>query len=127
MRLALGLCILALALPVLADDPGKYAPAPAPLASWEGKPAEDLIAEWGKPKKTRRHGEGGRLLVYRVRYFGTEMIGDTTIDWSEAACETDVSNSVTPKVIATQKIRFYVDAEGIVRGQVAEPRKWKRR
>ena len=127
MRYVVGLCLLALAVPVLASDPGDPDPAFEPLTSWEGKHSDELIAGWGKPRTTKRHGEGGKVLVYRLRFFGGEMVGDTIIRWSEAGCETDVWNSVTPRVIATQKVKFYLDAEGIVRGQELAPRKWKRR
>jgi hypothetical protein len=126
MRVIVGLCLLAIAVPVFASDTGDPDPAVQPPA-WKGKPSEELIAEWGKPRKTKPHGEGGKVLVYRVRFFGGEMVGDTIITWSEANCETDAYNSATPRVIATQKVKFYVDAEGIVQGQVFAPRKWKRK
>ena len=126
MRTFLGVCLLALALPVFASDPGDPDLAFKPPA-WKGKHSDELIAVWGKPKKTKRHGEGGKVLVYRVRFFGGEMVGDTIIRWSDAGCETDVWNSATPRVIATQKVKFYVDAEGIVRGQESAPRKWKQK
>lgn len=38
-----------------------------------------------------------------------------------------VTKAKREKVIATQKVKFYVDAEGIVRGQVFGPRKWKQK
>ena len=126
MKYIVGLCLFALAVPVFASDPGNRDLALA-LQAWTGKHSDELIAELGKPKKTKRHGEGGKVLVYRLRFFGGEMVGDTIIRWSEAGCETDVWNSVTPRVIATQKVKFYLDAEGIVRGQELAPRKWKRR
>ena len=127
MRCIVGLCLLALTVPVFASDPGNPDPAFEPLTSWEGKHSDDLIAEWGKPRRTKRHGEGGKVLVYRLRFFGSEMVGDTIINWSGAGCQTDVWNSATPSVVATQKVKFYVDAEGIVRGQESAPRKWKRK
>ena len=127
MRYIVGLCLLALAVPVFASDPGDPDPAYEPLAAWKGKPSDELIASWGEPKKTKRHGEGGKVLVYRLRFSGSEMIGDTLISWSEARCVSDAYNSVTPKIIATQKVKFYVDAEGIVRGQESAPRKWKQK
>ena len=127
MRYVVGLCLFALAVPVFASDPGDPDPAFEPLASWKGKPSDELIASWGQPKKTKRHGEGGKVLVYRLRFSGSEMIGDTLIRWSEAGCQTDAWNSATPRVIATQKVKFYVDAEGIVRGQESAPRKWKQK
>ncbi len=127
MRYVLGLCLLALAAPILASDPGDPNPAFEPLTSWEGKHSDELIAGWGKPRKTKRHGEGGKVLVYRLRFFGGEMVGDTVIEWSEAGCASDVYNSFTPRVMATQKVKFYVDAEGIVRGQEYAPRKWKQK
>ncbi len=127
MNHLVGLCLFALAMPVFAGDPGTPDPAFESRTSWEGKHSDELIAEWGKPKKTKRHGEGGKVLVYRVRFFGGEMVGDTVIEWSEAGCASDVYNSFTPRVIATQKVRFYVDAEGIVRGQESAPRKWKQK
>ena len=126
MRYVVGLCVLALAAPVLASDPGDPDPV-FESPAWKGKHSDQLIAEWGEPRKTKRHGEGGKVLVYRLRFFGGEMVGDTIIPWSEAGCQTDVYNSVTPKVIATQKVRFYVDAEGIVRGQESAPLKWKQK
>ena len=124
MRYVVALCLLALTVPLFAGDPG--APDSALAAqTWTGKHSDQLIAELGKPKKTKRHGEGGKVLVYRLRFFRGEMIGNTIIPWSEADCETDVWNSATPRIIATQKVKFYVDAEGIVRGQEFAPRKWK--
>ena len=126
MRYVLGLCLIVLAVPAFASDPGDPDPAFAAQA-WTGEHSDELIAELGKPKKTKRHGEGGKVLVYRLRFFGSEMVGDTIIRWSDADCETDAWNSATPKVIATQKVKFYVDAEGIVRGQESAPRKWKQK
>ncbi len=126
MRYVVGLCLFALAVPVFAGDPGNRDLALA-LHAWTGKHSDVLIAELGKPKKTKRHGEGGKVLVYRLRLFGSEMVGDTIIRWSDAGCGSDVSNSVTPRVIATQKVKFYLDAEGIVRGQAFAPRKWKQK
>ncbi len=126
MRYVVGLCLFALAVPVLASDAGIPSVAFEPT-DWKGKHSDELIAEWGKPRKTKPHGEGGKVLVYRLRFFGGEMVGDTIIDWSDAGCQSDVSNSVTPRVIATQKVKFYLDAEGIVRGQEFAPRKWKQK
>ena len=126
MRYLVGLCLFALAVPVFASDSGNPGPAFEPPV-WKGKHSDELIAEWGEPRKTKRHGEGGKVLVYRLRLFGGEMVGDTIIRWSDAGCESDVSNSVTPRVIATQKVKFYLDAEGIVRGQEFAPRKWKQK
>ena len=127
MRYVLALCLFALAVPVFASDPEFLDPALEPLTSWKGEHSDQLIEECGKPRKTKRHGEGGKVLVYRVRFLGGEMVGDTIIRWSEAGCETDVWNSFTPRVIATQKVKFYVDAEGIVQGQEFAPRKWKKK
>ncbi len=126
MRCVVGLCMFALAVPVFAGNPGDPDPAFEGRA-WIGKHSDELIAEWGKPKNAEPHGEGGEVLVYRVRFFGGEMVGDTIISWSEAGCQTDVWNSVTPRVTATQKVKFYVDAEGIIRGQESAPRKWKQK
>ncbi len=67
------------------------------------------------------------MLVYRLRFHGSEMIGDSVISWDEAACGTDVYNSATPRVLATQKAKFYVDARGIVRGEEFGRRKWKQK
>ena len=66
------------------------------------------------------------MLVYRLRFFRGEMVGDTIISWNGAGCDTDVYNSANPRVIATQKVKFYLDAEGIVRGQEFGPREWKK-
>jgi len=125
MRCVVGLCLFALTVPFFASDPGDPDPTFEPLTSWEGKHSDELIAEWGKPRRTKQHGEGGKVLVYRLRFIGGEMIGDTIILWSAAGCATDAYNSATPGVIATQKVMFYVDAEGIVQGQESAPRKWK--
>jgi hypothetical protein len=119
MRYVVGLCLLALAVPVFAGDPGNPHLALAPLTSWEGKYSDELIAEWGKPRKTKPHGEGGKVLVYRLRFTGSEMIG--------TGCGADAWDFHTPRVIATQKVKFYLDAEGIVRGQESAPRKWKQK
>ncbi len=127
MRYLVGLCLFALVVPVLAGDPQNPDPAFEPLTSWKGRHSDELIAEWGKPKKAKRHGEGGIVFVYPVGFFDGGMIGDTVIPWSEAGCQTDAYNSATPRVIATQKVKFYLDAEGIVRGQESAPRKWKQK
>ena len=106
MRRLVTIGLLALAVPVFASDPGDPDPV-FESPAWTGKHSDELIAEWGKPRKTKRHGEGGKVLVYRVRFLG--KVGG---NWCE---------------VATQKVRFYLDAEGIVRGQESAPRKWKRK
>ena len=127
MRCLVGLCLFALAMPVFASDPANPDPALEPPTSWKGRPSGELIAGWGKPKKTKPHGEGGKVLVYRLHFFGDEMVGDTIIRWGEAGCETDVYNSATPRVIATQKVKFYLNREGVIRGEEFAPVKWKRK
>ena len=72
MRCVIGLCLLALTAPILAGDPGDPTPAFAPQA-WTGKHSDQLIAAWGKPRKTKRDGKDGKVLVYRLRFFGDEM------------------------------------------------------
>jgi len=135
MRCVVGLCMFALAVPVFAGNPGDPDPAFEGRA-WIGKPSDELIAEWGKPKKAKPHGEGGKVLVYRVRFYGSEMVADTRRDYVplrfpgftiRAVDCGDGPDSVTPRVIATQKVKFYLDAQGIVRGQESAPRKWKRK
>ena len=32
-----------------------------------------------------------------------------------------------PKVVATQKVKFYVDRQGIIQRQEFAPRKWKKK
>ena len=127
MRCLVCVCLLALVVPIGAADPDNPDLAFEPSTSWEGKHVDELIAAWGKPKRTRRHGEGGKLLVYRLRFFRGDMIGDPLIRWNEADCATDAWNSAPPRVIATQKVKFYVDAEGIVQGHESAPRKWKQK
>ena len=127
MRYVVSLCLLALAVPVFAGDPVDPDPVLEPLASWKGKHSSQLIAECGKPRKTKPHGEGGKVLVYRLRFTGGEMVGDTIINWNEAGCETDAYNSATPRVIATQKVKFYVDRQGIIQQEEFAQRKWKKK
>ena len=62
MKYVVGLCLLALAVPVLASNPGDPDPAPEPPA-WKAKHSDQLIASWGEPTKTKRHGKDGKVLV----------------------------------------------------------------
>ena len=143
MRTLIGLCLLALAAPILASDPGNPDPAFGPQA-WEGKHSDELIASWGKPRRTKRDGKDGKVLVYRLRFYGERIVGETKTSWSDAGIgpttghvsgrQESATNSGPElvfagslEVIATQKVKFYVDAEGIVRGQEFAPRKWKRK
>jgi hypothetical protein len=145
MRYVVGLCLLALAVPVFAGDPGNPDPAFAQQA-WTGKHSDELIASWGKPRKTKRHGEGGKVLVYRLHFYGEGIVGETKTSWSAAGIGT-TSNPIPgrresasflntgpelvfagrPEVIATQKVTFYVDKHGVVQRAEFAPRKWKRK
>ncbi len=132
MKHLVGLCLFALAVPVFVGDPGTPDPAFESLTSWEGKHSDELIAEWGKPRKTKRDGKDGKVLIYRLRFLGKEIVGGTLTNWLESD-GTHVAGSHPgeflgqPEVIATQKVKFYVDAEGIVRGQESARRKWKQK
>ena len=142
MRYILGLCLLILAVPVYAGDPGKPDPAFEPLASWEGKPSDELIAAWGKPRKTKRDGKDRKVLVYRLRSFGGQIVGETKTSWSDVgigSSPVDVSGlhkpyvsrgpelvfAGRPDVIGTQKVTFYVDERGVIQRAEFAPRKWK--
>ena len=142
MRCLVALCLLALAAPVLADDSGSPDPAFEPSA-WEGKHSDELIAAWGKPTKTKRYKEDGEVLVYRLRFFGKEIVGETKVRWSDAGVGPspghtgdreraivygpEVSFTGGPEVIATQKVKFYVDRRGVIRREEFGPRKWKKK
>ncbi len=144
MRYVVGLCVLALATPILASDPVNPDPA-FETRAWTGKHSDELIAEWGKPRKTKRDGKDGKVLIYRLRFFGEEIAGDTIISWSEAGIgpspvhtlsprqaspteePSDMIFAGAPKVVATQKVKFYVDREGIIQRQEFAPRKWKKK
>ncbi len=142
-------CLLLLAAPILASDPVNPDPA-FETRAWTGKHSDELIAEWGKPRKTKRDGKDGKVLVYRLRFFGEEVFGTTKISWSDAGigpspvtddetatfrCRAqcpggmplDMTFAGGPKVIATQKVKFYVDREGIIQRQEFAPRKWKKK
>jgi len=138
-------CLLLLAAPILASDPVNPDPA-FETRAWTGKHSDELIAEWGKPRKTRRDGKDGKVLVYRLRFFGEEVVGTTKISWSDSGIGPspgdtgdrhdpphlsggpgDMIFAGGPKVIATQKVKFYVDAEGIIQRQESAPRKWKQK
>ena len=140
MRYLVGLCLFALAVPVLASDPGGPNLALAPLTSWEGKYSDELIAALGKPKKTKPDGEGGKVLVYRLRFYGKQSVGETKIGWNATGVGTSPGQSTDstldwpavifdggPEVIATQKVKFYVDRLGVVQRQEVAPRKWKKK
>ncbi len=140
---SLAVLFLLFAAPVFASDPGIPDPALAPQA-WTGKHSDQLIAEWGKPRKTKRHGEGGKVLVYRLHFFGKESVGETKTSWSDAGIgpttghvsgrHESATNSGPElvfagslEVIATQKVKFYVDRRGVIQRQELAPRKWKKK
>ncbi|NIM60437.1 MAG: hypothetical protein GTN89_13895, partial [Acidobacteria bacterium] len=52
-------------------------------AGWEGRSVEELLAAWGEPAKTKRHGEDGRVLIYRLRFLGKELVGHGAMRWSD--------------------------------------------
>ena len=144
MRSVVGLCLVVLTLPVLASNPGDPNPAFEPPV-WKGKHSDELIASWGKPTKTKRHGEDGKVLVYRLRFFGDEIVGETNIRWSDVGIGPtpgptgsrhepvlsggpgDMTFAGGPEVIATQKVKFYVDRRGVIQRQEFAPRKWKKK
>lgn len=132
MRYVVGLCVLALAAPVLASDPVNPDPA-FETRAWTGKHSDQLIAEWGKPRKTKRDGKDGKVLVYRLRFFGEEVLETTTYDFcfqfyrGNSCAPLDMTFAGMPQVIATQKVKFYVDAEGIIQRQEFAPQKWKQK
>ena len=133
--------LLSLTVPVFASDPGGPDSAFESLTSWKGKHSDELIAALGKPKKTKRDGKDGKVLVYRLRFFGKEGVGETKTSWSAAGIgnTSGQSNDSTqidwprlvfaggPEVVATQKVKFYVDREGIIQREEFAPRKWKRK
>jgi len=142
MRQAVVLSILALL------SAGVFAveePAPAPASSsWEGRRADELVAEWGPPTKTRRNGS---LLIYRLRFFGDETVGATALGWGEVGVgpspdspESErlggpprpAANDLgslrfggTREVLATQKVKFHVDSTGVIDKEEFFPLKWK--
>ena len=81
MRYIVSLCLLLLTVPLFAGNP--VDPASASFASWEGKHTSQLFAELGKPHKVKREGKNGKVLVYRLRFFGSQVVGGTKISWSE--------------------------------------------
>jgi len=143
MRVIVGLCLLVLAAPVLASNPGEPGPASDP-PDWKGKHSDQLIASWGEPTKTKRRGKDGKVLVYKLRFFGEQVTGETKIRWSDAGIGPSPSHAPGrhqtnnggpgdlifaggPVVIATQKVKFYVDREGIIQREEFAPRKWKKK
>jgi hypothetical protein len=143
MRCIVGLCLFALAVPVLASNQGIPSVAFEPT-DWKGKHSDELIASWGEPRKTKRHGEDGNVLVYRLHFYGERIVGETKTSWSDAGIGPS-SDQISgrhesaanrgpelvfagrPEVIATQKVTFYVDKHGVVQRAELAPRKWKRK
>ncbi len=124
--------LLSIAVPVFAGDPVNPDPAFEPLTSWEGKHSDQLIAEWGKPRKTKRDGKDGKVLIYRLRFLGKEVVGGTLTKWLESDGGPVAGSHPgeflgQPEVIATQKVKFYVDQRGIIQRQELAPRKWKQK
>lgn len=141
MRTIFGLCFLLIAIPLLADTP--IASGPGSLASWKGKHADELFAELGQPHKVKRDGKHGKVLVYRLRFYGSRSIGETKVYWSEAGIgpspqheeeranpdathgpTLSFSGGLAPS--STQKVKFYVDDRGIVQREEFGRRKWKK-
>ncbi len=126
---------------IFAGDPVNF--AAGSLASWKGKHTNDLFAELGKPDKTKRDGDG-KVLVYRLRFYGSEVVGKTEVTLSAAGVGAspdhpeEIRDSARMHgaglsfggglaVVAKQKVKFYVDADGIVTREEFGPRKWKKR
>ena len=143
MRCIVGLCLFALAVPVLASDPGASGLAFAPT-DWKGKHSDQLIASWGEPRKSKRHGEDGKVLVYRLHFYGERVVGETRTSWSDAGIGPSSDHipgrhesaanrgpelvfAGRPEVIATQKVTFYLDKHGVVQRAEFAPRKWKKK
>jgi len=141
MRSIVVLIYLALIMPVLASDSGEPEPS-SKAPTWIGQHSDQLIASWGEPKKSKRHGKDGKVLVYRLRYFGEQIVGDTNASWSDVGigptpvfvdgAHEPIAFSGPPlthpggqEVIATQKVRFFVDRQGIIQRAEFAPRKWK--
>ena len=136
--------LLSIAVPVFAGNPVNPDPAFEPLTSWKGKHSDELIAAWGKPRKTKRDEKDGKVLVYRLRFYGERIVGETKTSWSDAGIgpttghvsgrHESATNSEPGlvfagnlEVIATQKVKFYVDRRGIIQRQEYAPRKWKKK
>lgn len=116
-------------------------------AGWEGRQAEEVIATWGEPTKTKKRGKDGRVLVYRLLFLGQETVGRGSVRWSDLGIgptptRFDGEDRATrgdllifgahgPKIsgdqeiIATQKVKFFVDAHGVIVEEKIFPLKWK--
>ena len=137
MHRALLACILGFAF--LGDARADEPIIVAGQTSWEGEYYLKLRAAWGKPSKTKRHGKVGKLLVYRLRLYGNDVVGAGSIRLSDAGIGPsdpndgntvsggDIKFSGTLEVLATQKVKFYVNDQGIIYEQEFSPVKWKKK
>ena len=123
-------------------------PAQDPPA-WVGMPMAEVIHAFGPPRKIRRDGRGAAVLVYRLRILGNEIVGAAGTSWSDLG----IGPSPLPgsgdgprgaddiamesagavlsggglEIVATQKLRFHVNEEGLVFRQDISPIKWRKR
>ena len=126
-----------------AEEPN--APAPSEPQAWKGQPADKLVAVWGKPKKIKKDGSGGQVLIYRLSLPGGDGPGFTEVQWSDLGVgpsPAGVAEEPTPVspgqpgsirspgsqyVAGTLKVRFYVDDEGTIYREEYAPVKWKKK
>lgn len=128
---------------------GETEPAKGP-PYWEGKRRGELVEALGPPTKTKRDGRGGAVLIYRLRILGNELVGAGGLRWSQLGIgpsplplsgerSQDLHTPGIPEwgdigvnegaleVVATQKLRFHVNEDGIVYREEISPVKWKSR
>jgi hypothetical protein len=92
-RGAWALCMV-IALTACADrtDGKSYSVA---VDGWVGRSDQELIADWGEPTETDQASKGGRLLVYKTRYYL-----NNTNSWNY--CTTRFQVDKAGKIVATR-------------------------
>ena len=85
---------MAVALTACVDGTGGK-PYDDAVAGWVGRSDQQLIADWGDPTETAPAPKGGKLLVYKARYFL-----NNANDWSY--CTTRFQVDKKGKIVGTR-------------------------
>jgi hypothetical protein len=99
-----------------------------PGLTWEFRPPSAVGLKHSKLSEVATLIDGHGTIVrdgYMVRTWGTQ---DLKGNWG-SACVWGRSSSRMKRsvVIATQKVKFYVDRQGIIQQEEFAPRKWKKK
>jgi hypothetical protein len=80
------------------------------MAAWEGRSANDLIADWGPPQQIMSDGNGGRILVYTTH---TLWGGDTAQTNGNITSYGAISATTTYQPSGSYRM-FWVNSSGVI-------------